>query len=427
MSNRKIITYCDNIVAFCLYCLIFYLPFSIAGVEISTGLGFIFWTLKRAFGFRTQGLWGMVEQTRLNKALFIFFITNALSVVFSMYWEPSLKGILGKELKFLIIFFMVAETLCQKNRLRIMFYVFMFSAALIVLDTYVQGVRGVDFLRNHSWMRARAGFGTANDFGGWLIVMIPLLTGFLMSKSKEWMFWSGRAIVGVLILFLLVCLLFTYSRGAWVGLFIGLLSGACYVFWKIPAKNKLLTLSISAIVILIFIIIFPHIRSDICLIGSQQFKSGETFSNRVKVLGNSWSVRIQLWKEAVCIIKDHPLLGTGLNTYDRVVQSYKTFYKGGAYAHNSFLQMAAETGILGLLSFLWVLFEYFRAGFNDLRQTSNSLILGLMTGILAFLVQSFVDTNLYALQLVVLFWFILGLTFAVTTSDETHRRMVCSN
>ena len=79
--------------------------------------------------------------------------------------------------------------------------------------------------------------------------------------------------------------------------------------------------------------------------------------------------------------------------------------------------MAAETGLLGLFAFLWVLFSFFKMGLQHFNQKRDYLVLGLLSGILAFLVQSFFDTNLYALQMVVLFWFMLGLTVAVIKFD----------
>jgi O-antigen ligase len=74
--------------------------------------------------------------------------------------------------------------------------------------------------------------------------------------------------------------------------------------------------------------------------------------------------------------------------------------------------MAAEIGILGLAIFLWFVFKLFRLGIYAVRETNDSLLLGLLAALLAFLTQSFFDVNLYALQLVTLFWFILGLTMA---------------
>jgi len=123
--------------------------------------------------------------------------------------------------------------------------------------------------------------------------------------------------------------------------------------------------------------------------------------------------RLNLWKESVSIIEDFPVLGSGLNTYSVVARSYKVRGGGGEYPHNSFLQMAAETGIIGLISFIWMLTVMFRMGFRTLSREKNLLLLGILAGTLAFLIQSFFDTHLYSLQFVVLFWFMIGLTMAV--------------
>ncbi len=123
--------------------------------------------------------------------------------------------------------------------------------------------------------------------------------------------------------------------------------------------------------------------------------------------------RANLWGEAFRIIKDYPLTGCGLNNYSIVARNYKSFEGGVIYPHNSFLQKTAEIGILGLLAFLFVLFRFFKIGIMHLNKKRNYLVLGLLGGILAFLVHAFFDTHLYSLQLVVLFWFMLGLTIAV--------------
>jgi O-antigen ligase len=119
-------------------------------------------------------------------------------------------------------------------------------------------------------------------------------------------------------------------------------------------------------------------------------------------------IRSKLLSEPFKIIKDYPLFGCGLNTYSKVVKDYKNFEFGEQYPHNSFLQKTAETGLLGLFAFLLVLFSFF----------NNTLVLGLLSGISAFLLHGFFESNLYALQLVVLFWFMLGLTMAVINLEK---------
>ena len=95
------------------------------------------------------------------------------------------------------------------------------------------------------------------------------------------------------------------------------------------------------------------------------------------------SHRIVLWKEAIAIIKDHPFLGCGLNTYSIVAPKYKIAEGGGIYPHNSYLQMAAETGLLGLGAFLWIIIILFRTSLSNLKKISNQVRLA-----------DFYDTNL---------------------------------
>ena len=88
------------------------------------------------------------------------------------------------------------------------------------------------------------------------------------------------------------------------------------------------------------------------------------------------------------------------------------------YAHNSYLQMAAETGLLGLGCFLWVLFVLLKHGIQSCFRIKDywslSIAQGAVTGLLGLLVQSFFDNTLYTVQLGVIFWVLVGIIVAVT-------------
>jgi O-antigen ligase len=133
-----------------------------------------------------------------------------------------------------------------------------------------------------------------------------------------------------------------------------------------------------------------------------------------------------LWKESLKIIRDYPLIGCGLNTYSIVAKKYRSFNGGGVYPHNSYLQKGAETGLLGLFAFLLVLFSFFRMGLRYFDKSKNYLALGFLSAILSFLVHAFFDTHLYSLQLVVLFWYMLGLTVAVVKIEEKNETISCN-
>ena len=119
------------------------------------------------------------------------------------------------------------------------------------------------------------------------------------------------------------------------------------------------------------------------------------------------------------MIKEHPVLGVGPNTYSINYVKYNPYKDGygGGYTHNSYLQYTAEMGFLGLITLLWFLVTLFFRSLKNLKKIKdpfyNALLLGILGGILAFLVHSFVDTNFHALQLITMFWFFVGFAIAI--------------
>ena len=132
-----------------------------------------------------------------------------------------------------------------------------------------------------------------------------------------------------------------------------------------------------------------------------------------------------IWQNSWEIFKRHPVIGNGLNTfYVEYMNIRDDEYKGthGSYAHNCYLQMAADIGITGLLTFLLfigaVLIKGFKAASRIKDPLYYSIAMGISLGLLAFLIHSSVDTNLYSLNLSALFWMAAGLLMAVIKMSE---------
>ena len=404
----------------CLCISFFCIPFAKAGMETFIWVSIFLWVLKRVFGYRAQSVWGMLPETKLNKALGVFVLANIISAIFSTHFGLSLRGLFGKELKFIIIYFMLIETITSRRRFKAVLTAIIASASLMVIDAAVQYYGGIDFLRGHGWARLTASFVSANGFAAWLIVIIPLLSGLL---------WAGKFIGRGLKVFLLalsvlllICLLMTYSRGAWLGFVIGFSLLGWYIFKSFSLKARLLCLLSIAGLLTVFLVFPQSLRTLLEATGDASFKTGITlktrFDSMVKTSGGSNSIRFSLWSEGFNIAKDYPLTGCGLNTYSKVGMRYRQFGEGGGYPHNSFLHMAAEIGLLGLFAFLWFIFTFFKAGFLIFKKTRSFILLGILSGILAFLIHAFFDTHLYSLQLVVLFWFMLGLAVSVMNLED---------
>ena len=119
-------------------------------------------------------------------------------------------------------------------------------------------------------------------------------------------------------------------------------------------------------------------------------------------------VRLGIWKETLRMFQDHPVTGMGLGTYDELAYSrYHTsydnmlgglpnwFYRNGWHAHNSYLHILAEAGLVGFSAylFLWstLLAESLRRWRSLQSDSAKSCAASLFCGVLAFLILSLTE------------------------------------
>ena len=388
--HKKLIHSLDKIIFIALCLLIFIIPFSKAGIEISATVAIVAWILKKILARDLK-----LPQSDLNKPIILFTFVATLSVLHSFYIELSIRG-LFKVLEYIGLYFVVIDTITTKRRFKCMLGFLITTLALVSIDGLIQYATGYDLVRNFSLQaskRVTASFGHPNDFAGYLIIIIPLLICLVIFSCpiKKWL----KGLLGALLLIAMMCLALTYSRAAWLSFLL-----SC-IFMAIIGKKKILWIFLAALVIMPFIIA-PNTVKDRAM----------SFIKSDKV--SMW--RTYTWKGTARIIRKQPVFGNGINTYHRLYSQHRVDdgigYSG--YAHNCFLQMLVEIGLLGAVSFIWILLTLFNKSLLYLKTHRDKLfdvacIVGLLSGLLAFLIHSFFDTNLYSLRLVTIFWFLIGL------------------
>lgn len=389
----------DAVIRFFLYVLIFWLPYSPAVVESCVVVSLVLWVVKRAVikDFKPA-------PSPINKPVVFFLAFCLISAISSVFWEQSLPNFLTKTLEWFIVYFLVVEVFHKKTHIYIVLILFMATSLATALDSIVQVyVTHKDLFLGHSITlggRPTAGFKTSNGLGGYLTVAMPVLFAAVLLKNKNLRF---RVLILVIFLFLLWSLVLTFSRGAWLGTFLGGML-MMFIFFFHRQKTKLyFSLGFFLIIVSLYLLL------ALILAGSSSSDLLGRFSTIL------W--RVDIWRDSIPMIKDNLLFGHGINTYMRLFEAYRTDLGGAnpTYAHNCYIQLAVETGIAGLSAFLWIIAELFRKSIICLDRywadNYNLTILaaGLLSGIFAFLVHSFFDTHLYSLQLSVYLWFMIGL------------------
>jgi O-antigen ligase len=111
--------------------------------------------------------------------------------------------------------------------------------------------------------------------------------------------------------------------------------------------------------------------------------------------------RVLYWKESIEIIRQHPFKGIGIGNLS---------LKETRFSHNSYLQLWAETGILGLLSWLGIIFIFLTENIKKIKLSSNKKFLaGIISGGVAFLLHNLIDFSFFIPQISFLWWVILGM------------------
>ena len=132
-------------------------------------------------------------------------------------------------------------------------------------------------------------------------------------------------------------------------------------------------------------------------------------------VGIAVALRLDIWSRALAMIRDMPYTGIGLNTFPVIQTSfYPGFLLGPApHAHNLFIQTALDLGLPGLAAFLYLLVAWTFLVWSKYRSTENReyriLLLGLIAGVLSYVVAGSIDAMMLGAKPSVAFWILLGM------------------
>lgn len=400
LTKEKIVNVLNAAIEFFVYVVIIGITFSNAAVEVGIGVSIFFWLIKKIITQEFSFL-----RIDIKKFLLIFIIFNLFTTLYNLclynglYLENSLKG-LFRPIKYLFFLAVVISIASERKSLNRLIFVFILASVVICFDGLFQYFNGADLFRhraltrNDVFRRISAAFCHPNDFAAYLITVIPLYMGLIYYHKKTLI----KSLLFVALGLLLFCLYKTSSRGAWLGFMISVLTFICL------KKDKKLFIIVPLFFIFSLLIIPQKTIARI----KESFNINE---------GTGWE-RKQIWTGAINIFKEHPLIGFGPNTFSATFPKYKPkIYPDNRYAHNSYLQIAAEIGILGLTIFLIILFLIIKSAVNffkkaEARQLSEAnIILGIFCGLIGFLIHSGLDTNFSSLVLTTLFWTITGMIY----------------
>lgn len=240
-------------------------------------------------------------------------------------------------------------------------------------------------------------FENPNVLAEYLILCIPIaIAGFLVSKtlSHKLAYLFATGVGGA-------CLIFTWSRGAWLGFLI-----AMVIFFVMYSKKTVIIMTFGVFALPFLPFVLP-----------------ESVLNRFLSIGNlsdtSTSYRVHIWEGTLNLLSEHGLggIGIGVDVFQKIYPRYAlSGIESAPHSHNLFLQIAVECGVIGLILFIIALITYAKHTFSHftLPYTSKSRITvaAIFCATLAILVQGLTDHIWYNYRVFLFFWLCIGLCVA---------------
>jgi len=304
-----------------------------------------------------------------------------------------------------------------------------FAAVLVIVGAAsgLYGIfqsAGIDWVDWHFMSRDRihAAFCNPNAMGTFLALSLPVATGFfLAARAPKQLTLTAAALM-------LICtgIVLTRTRAAWIAGFFAYAMMSVFV-----AKGKRRALLAVIPLLLVAIILIPRFG-----LGERLWSLADTQSLPVRF-------RAEVWRATLEACRDRPITGWGPGTYSKTLSRYrhfmpvlavapeKTSFTHLAHAHNEFLQVFCELGIVGLLAFVILLWSCLKHSYACLKRDSASPVdFGLWVGTGAILIDALFSSSLRMGIGYVYLWVCLGVmagTRVVTAEPPRGRRAFRGN
>ena len=339
-----------------------------------------------------------------------FLIFMLISSVFSFNPKKSLL-VWGLYLIFIGYYFIIINAVKTKEQLYSLVRIFVIAGLLVSIYGILQYIFGWN--TSNAWideemfedstMRAYSTMGNPNVLGEYLLLVIPLAAFlFLNSSAKvlEKMIWLASAGLCT------VCMIFTQSRGCWIGLIAAVTIFVTFYKGKLWGALPILILALP-------------------------FVLPQTVIDRFLSVGNmddsSTSYRVYIWFGTIAMLRDFWLggIGMGEGAFEIVYPIYS--YNGvmALHSHSLYFQLLADGGICALLIFLvtMVAFLWKMSMLYSVKGKKNPdgvFALCSVTSIIGLMIQSMFDYTFYNYRMMAMFFMVLAISVSAVSINKVQ-------
>ncbi|MCC5466759.1 O-antigen ligase family protein [Pelosinus baikalensis] len=396
----------EYLIEHCILAVTFFLPLSLKWSSIFLGLGALLWLGKIIVLQKLD-----FKATPFDAGIALLVLLSAASILaspdrdFSFYNYYNLMG------RYLLLYYLVVNNMRSSSQVKRLIWSMLASAVVVAMYGFYQYFFGAT-LSALEWvdgeqfpdlkMRIFSTLENPNLLAGFLVTMMAIASGMGYKAQEN----KYKIVYSVLVIMFGGCLLLTYSRGAWLSVL------AIVAMYGMLCNRKVFWL----LLLLPVIAFFAH---DALL---------ERLMSIMNPTDTSSTLRLALWESTIAMIVNKPFLGIGWGAYWMVYPDYDFFINNPNtkifHAHNMYLNIAAEIGIPGLITFLTIMCGHLRLALSSVRESirwSSGIMLGIVGAIFGLIVNGFTDYVMFNIQLSMLFWLLNALIVVVWQQNSQRQ------
>lgn len=343
----------------------------------------------------------------LGISFVLFFLVMGISVIYSYDKNISISESL-RFLSYILLFFIVKFEIKDKRQVHGLIDSYIFVIIIVCVYGLIQNFTGFG-LDNKFVYQSATGvikekvfsfLENPNNLGAFLVIgFFPIF--MLMLQEKK----IGKKLLYLFInIIMLINVILTISRNSLIAIAIGIIVISIFYSWKA-------IIALGGLSVLFMMI--PQV------------------STRLKsvFLASSNADRISLWKVALKMIKDHPILGVGNGNYISLYDSYVKKYPELRYSnfvhfpsHNSYLKVASELGLVGISVFVFILICSLKKIIHVIKYYNDpyfqKFYIGFLASTIAFYFMNISDNLFFFPKTTCYFWIFIAIADNLMYHDK---------
>ena len=375
----------------------------------------LWWCLITLADETSTGKEGANTATPIHLAILLYWFISLIATALSPVKMAALVGLSRLSL-YLVSFVMMARVLRSFKIRSVLIAIYLHISLVVSVYGIRQWFAGVKPLA--TWVDADSPLKNVTRVYSYLenpnLLAAYLVPAIALSLAAifVWQRWLPKLLAITIFAVNSTCLILTYSRGGWIGFIVCIFTFMALVgFWysyKLPSAWRALAIPVllggAGFILVAGVVLVPTLRDRLL----SMFLGRQDSSN---------NFRMNVWGSVVKMIRDRPILGIGPgnSAFNLIYPLYQQTKFTALSAYSVLLEIAVETGLIGLSCFIWFLIITFNQGLSQLNRYRSQLntkgfwLAGAIAGLVGMLAHGLVDTVWYRPQVSMLWWFLVAI------------------